>query len=195
MLIREREGMLHKASDEAEAERQLLLEKARQDAQSLRARLTEALTNEREELGRQVAARAQGEVFELTRKALADLAGVDIEERMIQVFIENLRALQKSGVKLVSAPAAGPDHTPASRIALVRSAFEINPAQRAAIEQVILQCLGPEVGSRFERSPLLVCGIEITLDGVKLAWSVTDYLTRVAEKILDLTAAPEAQHG
>ncbi|HEY6926088.1 MAG TPA: hypothetical protein VI653_21580, partial [Steroidobacteraceae bacterium] len=49
------------------------------------------------------------------------------------------------------------------------------------------ECLGPEIGTRFERSPQLVCGIEITLDGVKLAWSVADYLTRVAQEILDTT--------
>lgn len=192
-LAQEREALLRKASDAADAERQLLLEQARQDARSLRARLTEALTKERQELGRQLAARAQAEVFELARKALADLAGAGLENRMIEVFIDQLRALPESRRKLVSIAATAPDHLPLHRVAVVRSAFEIKPAQRAAIEQVVVQCLGPDIGTRFERAPLLVCGIEITLDGVKLAWSVTDYLTRVAQEIVDLTTATPIQ--
>ncbi|HEY6927139.1 MAG TPA: hypothetical protein VI653_26920, partial [Steroidobacteraceae bacterium] len=66
-LAQEREALLRKASDAADAERQLLLEQARQDAQSLRARLTEVLTKERQELGRQLVTKAQAEVFELAR--------------------------------------------------------------------------------------------------------------------------------
>jgi len=202
-LAQEREAILRKASDAADMERQQLLEGARQDAQSLRARLAAVLTKERQELGRQLATRAQAEVFELTRKALADLAGVDIEGRMIEVFMENLRALPESRRKLVNAGAAGLDGARSSRTAVVRSAFELEPAQRAAIEHAVLQCLGPEVALHFESSPQLVCGLELTLDGVKLAWSVTDYLTRVAQEMLDLTAvapipaapAPQVRHG
>ena len=192
-LAQEREAILRTASDAAAAERQLLLEEARQDAQSLRARLTEVLTKERQELGRQLAARAQEEVFELARKVLADLAGAGIEDRMIEVFIENLRALPQSQGKWVIATAIGPGRTSSGRVALVRSVFEIKPAQREAIEQTVVQCLGPEVTTRFERAPQLVCGIEITLDGVKLAWSVTDYLTRVAQEIVDSTAGTSIQ--
>ena len=120
---------------------------------------------------------------------------------MIEVFLDNLSALPESRRKLVSAPANAPGGAGSPRTAIVRSAFEIKPAQRAAIEHGVLQCLGPEIAIRFERSPQLVCGIELTLDGVKLAWSVTDYLSRVAQEVLDLTAAtpapaaPEARHG
>ena len=195
-LAREREAILRKASDAVDAERQTLLEAARQDAQSLRARLTEVLTKERQELGRQLAARAQAEVFELARKTLSDLAGVGIESRMIEVFMENLSALPESRRVLLTAAATGPGGAWPSRAAVVRSAFEIKPAQRAAIEHVAMQCLGPGVAVRFERAPQLVCGVELILDGVKLAWSVTDYLTRIAQDVLDMVAAaPEARNG
>jgi F-type H+-transporting ATPase subunit b len=119
---------------------------------------------------------------------------------MVEVFMENLSALPESRRKLVNAAATGPAGIRSARAAVVRSAFEIKPAQRAAIEQGVLQCLGPEVAVRFERSSQLVCGVELTLDDVKLAWSVTDYLSRVVQEILELTAAtavptPEARHG
>jgi F-type H+-transporting ATPase subunit b len=202
MLAQEREAILRKASDAAETERQRLLEAARQDAQSLRARLTDVLTKERQELGRQLAARTQAEVFELTRKALTDLAGVGIEGRMIEVFMDKVRALPEFRRTLVSTPASDPGSNRSSSSAVVRSAFDIKPAQRAAIEHVVLQYLGPEIALRFERSPQLVCGIELTLEGVKLAWSVTDYVTRAAQDLLNLTPGaaasapePEARHG
>jgi F-type H+-transporting ATPase subunit b len=186
-LAQEREAILRTASDAADAERQRLLEAARLDAQMLRSRLTEVLTQERQELGRQLVSRSVAEVFQWTRKALTDLAGVGVEGRMVEVFMDRLRALpEELRHKLVSATVSGPGNAPATRTAIVRSAFDLKVPQRAAIEQVIGECFGPRVSIRFEHSAELVCGIELTLDGVKLAWSVTDYLTHIAPEGLEL---------
>ena len=186
-LAHEREEILRKASDAADAERHRLLESARQDAQMLRARLSKVLATEREELGRQLAARTQAEVLSLTRKVLDELAGVDIEARMIEVFIAHLHALPESELKSMSGAATGSGDTRASRVAIVRTAFELEVPQRAAIEHAVMACLGPELPVRFELGPGLVCGIELTLEGVKLAWCVTDYLADLEKAVLELT--------
>ena len=88
---REREGLMRKAADEGTAERQRLIESARQDSQLLRVKLAQSLAAERAELGRQLSVRTQAEVFALTRKALSELAGASLEDRMIGVAIERLR--------------------------------------------------------------------------------------------------------
>jgi len=173
----ERQGLLLKATDEATAERQRLIESARQDSQVLRVKLTQALANERAELGRQLSMQTQAEVFAVARKTLADLSGVSLEERMIDVFITRLRAL----------PVAV-NHTAPARVALVRSAFECPPEGRTKVESAIREHLGADVAIRFETSPELVCGIELTVDGVKLAWSVADYLSSLAQDVTALAA-------
>jgi F-type H+-transporting ATPase subunit b len=192
---RERGDLMRKATEEGAAERQRLIESARVDSQLLRSKLTVALDAERAELGRQLALRTQAEVFAVARKALSDLAGATLEDRMIEVFIERLgRAdadVGPAGAARIALPA---------RAALVRSAFEPAPAGRAKIESAIRERLGPNIVVNFATSPDLVCGVELTVDGVKLAWSVADYLSTLARDVAvlataELAAAPmEAAH-
>ena len=212
-LNREREGLLHKATEEANAERQRLIESARQESQQLHSKLTQALAQERAELGHQLSVRTQAEVFAVARKTLADLAGASLEDRMIEVFIAHLRELPQEqkltlagadtnsgrGVVTDSVGTASPaDPTPT---ALVRSAFALPAEGRANIEAAVHECLGATVTTRFETSPEFVCGVELTMGGVKIAWSVADYLFSLSQSVAALVepepAAPtlEAQHG
>ena len=196
-LNREREGLLHKATEDANAERQRLIDSARQESQQLHSKLTQALAQERAELGHQLSVRTQAEVFAVARKTLADLAGVSLEDRMIEVFIAHLRELPQEQ-KLTLAGADNPDPT---RVALVRSAFVLPAEGRASIEAAVHECLGATVTTRFETSPEFVCGVELTMGGVKIAWSVADYLFCLSQSVAALVepepAAPtlEAQHG
>jgi F-type H+-transporting ATPase subunit b len=191
-LNREREGLLRKATEDANAERQRLIESARQESQQLHSKLTQALAQERAELGHQLSVRTQAEVFAVARKTLADLAGASLEDRMIEVFIAHLRALPQAQ-KLTLAGA--------DQAALVRSAFVLSAAGRASIETAIHECLGATVTTRFETSPEFVCGVELTMGGVKIAWSVADYLFSLSQSVAALVEPepavplPEAQHG
>jgi F-type H+-transporting ATPase subunit b len=183
---RDREGLMRKATDEGAAERQRLFESARQDSQLLRAKLTQALATERAELGQQLLTRTQAEVFAVAHQALSDLAGASLEERIIEVFVTRLRELSEK----VAVPAG-----PAPAV-LARSAFAPSAAGRASVEAAIRERLGANVAVRFETAPELICGIELTVDGVKLAWSVADYLASLAQDVAALVAtelaAPEA---
>lgn len=198
-LEHDRERLLRKATEEAASERQQLLEAARQDSQMLRARLAESLLNERKELGRRLAGQTQAEVFALTRKVLAELAGTSVEDRMVEVFIGHLHSLPESQREAVLATTGT-----ARPVAAVRNAFELSLARRTQIKAAVGECFGADIPVRFELVPELVCGIELTVGGVKLAWSVTDYLSSVSETLASIVTPPqqsspapplEAQHG
>jgi F-type H+-transporting ATPase subunit b len=188
-LNRERGDLLRKATDEANVERKRLIESARQDSQLLRSKLTQALSDERAELGHQLSMRTQTEVFAVARKTLADLAGASLEDRMIEVFIARLRDLPQE--QLRSGPVGIVVQSTPTQTALVRSAFDLPAAGRASIEAAIHERLGPKVTIRFETSAEVVCGIELTVDGVKLAWSIANYLSSLAQVVTAL-AAPES---
>jgi F-type H+-transporting ATPase subunit b len=192
---RQREELLRKATNEAATERQRLIESARQDSQLLRVKLAKALADERAELCHQLSIQTQAEVFAVARKMLADLSGASLEDRMIEVFIARLQGLpEKQRLVLASegmGTSAGVDvgtSAAPGRVALVRSAFELPPAGRAKVEAAIRESLGANVATRFETSPEFVCGVELTVDGMKLAWSVADYLSSLAQDATALAA-------
>jgi F-type H+-transporting ATPase subunit b len=128
---RQRDALLSKATDEAEAERRRLLDEARQAADALRAKRRETLIHDAHNLNQAIARRARREVFAIARKALADLAATSLEERMGEVFTRRLRELDgQAKASLAEA------FETAAKPVLVRSAFDLPEAQRAAIQTV-----------------------------------------------------------
>ena len=185
----QRVALLSQVTDEAKVERLRLLDAARQESDSLRAKRQEALISEQQNLSEALTRRAREEVFAIARKALADLAGATLEERMADVFLRRLRELDDAamaGLKLAFTASSSP--------LLVRTAFTLPPPQRAAIETALKDILGGEGAIQFETAPDLVSGIEISTDGHKLAWSIADYLASLG-KAVDalLKAQPKAE--
>ena len=167
----QRSALLDKAADEAKAERERLLDEARKDADSLRARQATALRNDQKRLGGEITRLAKDEVFGISRKTLADLATVSLEERMGEVFTRRLREMDGKAKELL-----GTALKTSSEPALVRSAFDIGAEQRAAIQNALNETFSAEIHIRFETAPDLISGIELTTNGQKVAWSIADYL-------------------
>jgi F-type H+-transporting ATPase subunit b len=208
---RQRAAYLSQAIEEAKAERQRLLDEARQAANTLGAQWQETLRNDAQAQNQAISLLAQREVFAIARKALADLATVGLEEQMAEVFTQRLQAMD-APAKAVFAKA----FKTASEPALVRSAFELPAGQRMAIQKTLNETLladpstslrtGPSTSLRtgfdirFETVPELVAGIELSVNGQKLAWSITDYLASLEKGVFELlkqqdeaAAKPEAK--
>ncbi|MEO8564139.1 MAG: F0F1 ATP synthase subunit B [bacterium] len=180
----QRAALLSKATDEANAERERLLDEARKAADALSEKEREAMRSEAKTLRQTISERTQKEVFAIARKTLADLATVSLEERLGEVFTRRLRKMDEApkaslGVALKTANAP----------AIVRSTFELPPEQRTAIVNAINETFSIDVHPRFETSPDLVSGIELTSNGQKLAWSISDYLTSVEKGVAEILSA------
>ena len=174
-------ALLKKAKEEAKAERQRLLEEVRTEASYLRAKQQEALRNEEQSLSQEIGHRTQQEVFNIARKVLTDLAGTSLEERAVDVFVQRLRNLKDDEKKQLASAIS----TSSGQV-LIRTAFDLPQAQRDSIKKTIKETLGIETQPKFETSPDLVSGIELTTDGQKVAWSIADYLTSMQKSIDDL---------
>jgi F-type H+-transporting ATPase subunit b len=184
---RDRAGLLAKASEDAMSERQKLLEAARADADVLASKRRDALASESGNLSRELGRTAGKEVFAVARKALVDLASVGLEERMVAVLVQRLRALD------------GPDKEAfadalrsASEPVLVRSAFDLADSGRASIGSALNETFHAEVAVRFETSTDLVAGVEISSNGQKLSWNISQYLETLEKGVQDLLAAKPA---
>ena len=176
-----RAGLLSKATDEASAERQRLLDATRKDADSLRGKQQEALRSEYRHLNEELVQRTQTEVFAIARKALADLAGESLEARMTEVFVQHMRGLNSDEKARLAAMFKTP-----YQAAQIRSAFELAPAQRSAIEEAIKEALAATATVHYEIVPNLVSGLELVVQGQKVSWSIADYLSSLEKDVNEL---------
>jgi F-type H+-transporting ATPase subunit b len=183
----QRAGLLGKATEEANAERQRLLEEARKAADALAKKRGDTLRDDAQHLSQALVRRAQKEVFAIARKTLMDLATANLEERMVDVFDHRLKQMDKKARDCLAhaiETAADP--------ALLRSTFDLPAEQQAAIRNALNETFSANVRVRFETAPELVCGIEFTTNGQKVAWSIADYLTSLDQGI-DALLKPETQ--
>ncbi len=177
----QRAALLSKATDEAKAERQRLLDDARKAADTLSAKRREALRSDANTLSQAIRRRTQQEVFAIARKALTDLATASLEERMSEAFTHRLFAIDSKAKEGIAAALKA-----ASEPAVVRSAFNLPEAQRAAIRKTLNDTCSAEVHVRFETAPDLISGIELTTNGQKIAWSIADYLASLEKGVDEL---------
>lgn len=182
----QRAAMLGKASDEAKAERLRLLEDARNAADALSIKRQSAMQSDAVNLNQVIRHSTQREVFAIARKVLTDLATADLEERVSDVFIHRLRALNIEtkeslckALKAVTEPV------------IVRSAFGLPATQRADIEKALNEISAVEAHIRYETTPDLVSGIELIASGQKVAWSIADYLASLENNVANLLRAKD----
>jgi F-type H+-transporting ATPase subunit b len=177
----QRSALLGKAADEAKVERERLLDEARKAAESLRAAQATTLRNDQARLGSEITRLAKNEVFGIARKTLADLATVSLEERVGEVFTRRLREMDGKAKALLGAALKS-----SSEPAVVRSAFDLGTEQKAAIQNALNETFSAEIRIRFETSPDLISGIELTTNGQKVAWSIADYLASLGKGVDEL---------
>lgn len=176
----QRSLLLIDATKDANAERQRLFDVARKDADAELERRRVALEREKLRLSDQIIRRTWDEVFAIARKSLTDLAGMSLEQRMIDVFVVRLRELTPDGKAAIHKAIDS-----SSGSVLIRSAFDFDTEQRVNLQGALNQTLAAEVPLRFELEPQLISGIELTAGGQKLAWCIADYVARLETMVHD----------
>lgn len=170
-------ALLKQAAATADAERVRLLADARSEADALREKQTAALREDQIRLCGNIAQRAQQEVLAIARKVLDELAGASLEERVVAVFLKDLRDLDAPAKQTLLAAFGGTTE------AAVRSAFDLPEAQRALIQRGVNEEFSMSSTLRFEVSKEMLCGLELSVGGQKLAWNIADYLRGLEQRI------------
>ena len=120
-------------------------------------------------------------MFAIARKALTDLATTSLEDRMGEVFMRRLHTMDgKARESIANALKT------TSEPAVIRSAFDLPAAQRAAIQNALNETFSADVHVRFETAPDVISGIELIANGQKVAWSIADYLAALDKGVDEL---------
>ena len=168
---KEKKELMDKAIADTNEEKEKLLEDARNEATELRSKLEKSLTEMQENLNRDITQKTQQEVFAIARKTLNDLASLSLEEQTVNIFIKRLNDLKKEEKQqFIDAFKSGSDPV------LLQSAFDLPEKQQAEIKSAVNEILGTETQLQFKTAPEIISGIELTSNGYKLAWSISEYL-------------------
>jgi len=170
--------MMQKVISETNAEEQKLKEKVRDEVNSLKTKLERAVLYEQEKRDDEITQKIEKEVLAITRKALADLSSVSLEEQSVNTFIHNIKALSEDEKKgILSEIKSGTDPI------LIESAFELPSKLKLAIEKSISAILGTTCQFEFKTLSELISGIQLTANGYRLSWNVSAYLNSFEKSI------------
>ncbi len=182
----QRAALLDHATREAAAERQRLLDEARAAADALLASRQQKLRSEAASLNRAIQQQTRQEVFAITRKTLAELASISMEASATTEFIRRLHLLDEANHERLRSAFASTTET-----GLVRSAFELPPAQRTAIQQTVHELFASDEPLQFATADALLGGIELSVHGQRVAWSIDAYLGTLEDDVKRLLQTNE----
>ena len=175
---KERAAILKKTTEDAHSEAVKINTDAKKTVADTIAKGKVALLSQQQNFSQMLSKRTEEEVLNLTRKVLKDLADATLEERMVNIFIKNLREMPKekwiqlkNGIK-----------SPNQQIA-IRSSFQLSTDQRDLIEAAIKENVNDTVQFNFEISERLVSGIELTTNGQKISWNIGDYINLIEKNL------------
>ncbi|WP_423822273.1 hypothetical protein V5738_18290 [Salinisphaera sp. SPP-AMP-43] len=183
-LAERRADMLVEASAAAAAERDRLLSEARAEVVAERARRQASLRDEWQRTQAALGARLGEEALAIVRRVLADLGDAELESCIVRGLCRRLRQADASA-RAVFCQALVDD----GGRARLRSAFELDPADRHAVQHALEACIDAPVVLTCERAPELIAGIELDAGGQRLAWHIADYLDVFEQHIDDVLKA------
>src|SRR5690606_9858034 len=108
-LEEQREQILARFRKEAESHRQQLMETARLEIEKVKIEWLEALERERHESLRSFRKNLGQAVLAVARQGLKELANADLEDRMVEVFVGRLEALDAAEREAITTAVRGSD--------------------------------------------------------------------------------------
>ncbi len=179
----QRTKLLSQAVSEAKTEGLKLLDESRKVADVISFNRKKTLEKQLQNMLSEVARRNQQEVLSVAHKILMDLAGISVETRMSELFVAYL---SEHGEELKTQFTATGKLN--AGLALVRSAFKFPSTQKTVIEKALNHTFSTEFTLQFDTAPALINGLELTINGWKVAWSFSDYLATLGKNVNTLLA-------
>jgi len=180
LLNETKDKMLNEAAMAAEAKRKELMEKVRVEVDAMKDRWQDMLVREQEAFFYDLRQRAAKQLLAAARKALSDLADADLEERIVDEFIRRVKTMDaEKSVQIRNAIRGGGNQV------TVQSAFGISDQKKAQIEDVLKKQITNGFSLRYMMQSEIVSGIELRVNGHKIAWSLNEYLETLVENMTE----------
>jgi len=174
-----REELLAEAREAAAQRRQELIDEMRAEVETQRDGWQAAVQREKDAFLRALRERVGEHIFRVIRRALADLADVELEQHVVDVFASRLRSVAPEVIETSLAD---------SREMVIHSAFELSDETRERLADILQQQVGNHVALRFDVNADLISGILLKTGDYQLGWNLRDYLSLLEERVVEALA-------
>lgn len=183
-----RSALLSEAKEDVEKWRKEAISKAREEIDEARAIWQKNIAAEKQAFVQELRHQIGSQVCAISRRALADLADVQLQYQMIAVFVRRLGELNEAERAMLRESVQRSNHE-----IILRSAFDMSPESQHTILQTIQESIAADVTVRVNVIPDLLCGIEIVSQDMKLAWTLDNYLVSLEEKLSETLLGKEVE--
>ncbi len=170
-LEQQEQAMTAQMLQKVEQEHQQLLIKARREVEGMQKKWREALLQEQTDFIRSLRQQIAEQTNIVVRKALQDLANVDLEQQIIANFTQRLQEIDENQRQIIT-QSLQDSHQPI----IIKSSFEISPESRQQITKALQIQVISNHPLEFQTSPDLICGIQVKLAAYVISWNLNDYL-------------------
>ena len=174
----QRQEMLAQAEGEAQAHKQKLFGQAREEVAQVRQKWVESVQWQKEAFLENLKQRLVQEIFAICRRVLQELGNLEVEQRLLEVFLERLQQLaptERQALHDSLQEAGGELH--------VTTAFALTPETQEKVTAQVQDLFGQGLALRFTTSAELLAGIEMLTSSRKIAWSMGNYLDTLEEDL------------
>lgn len=182
-LDREREALLAEAREQADQRRRELLREAREAVEQSRQEWNQAFHRQQESLRQEVRRETAQMAVEIARRALRRLSDVDLQERIVSVFVRQLERLDSEERERLSRELSNGD----GRI-LVRTAFPLAEESREEVHAVLTRTFPSGSDVSFREDHDLIAGLALQVGGHQVAWSIEEFLDSLEEEFAHTVA-------
>ncbi len=176
----EKQGMLREAEEEARKKKEELIKLAREEVKILSERLKNSLAREQRGLQVELHKKMVREIFLICKKLLSELANVELEALMAEVFLERIsnKEHQEDGALFEGLKAStGP--------IILQSSFELPESLKESFKEKLEVLIGHAVNLKFETSTEDLSGFSLKTHNYQYSWNLKEYLERWEEKVQD----------
>jgi len=173
-LESQRNTLITKMEEKVNEYRQELIQQARQEVEEMQAKWRTVIEQEQDGFLENLQIQMQNQIFLITRRILQDLANSDLEQQVINQFINRMGDFNEEKIKNL-------DDKFAQNI-VINSSFDLSPDSRHQIITILQEkqiIKGHNV--QFATDDDLICGIELKIGGNQISWSVDNYLQKIQD--------------
>ncbi|MGK7942387.1 MAG: F0F1 ATP synthase subunit B [Crocosphaera sp.] len=166
-----KQNRMEQNKEESEKEKQELTMIAKKEIENLRQEWYEQLQREKNTFLDTFRQKANQQMMKLARQILQNLADVDLEQQIINKFIQGLpKMAENKNMKNDSLNKQTHEYF------TIRSTFILSDLQKKQLIEAVQRQFQPEITINFEQTENLICGIELLNHGYKIPWNLEHYL-------------------
>jgi F-type H+-transporting ATPase subunit b len=171
-------GEMLRAKEEADKFRDELIASVRREIETNRAQWLASLDKEKESFLKETSLTIARGFHKLANNTLRDLAGDDLEKRVLTVFLSELGKLSQEENEQISRHIAETGDN-----VIVTSAFAVSSLLKDEIVRSLEFMWGKNLHSQFLVDESLLAGIHIEIAGKKIQWDAGNYLEKFAKEL------------